>query len=150
MEKQKGRCVEEMSENQRAEFKGSRRNEYLKTLCAFANTDGEVIYIGMSDNDGSVGLKNVDNLLESLPNKIRHSLNIIPSVKEENINSVKVIKIDVPHSKVPISYKGNLYIRSGSTTQEVSGMELGNGFSVILYKDIYNKENLRKFGLNER
>jgi len=28
--------------------------------------------------------------------------------------------------------------------------ELGGGFSVIFYKDIYNKEHLRKLGLNER
>ncbi len=126
MEKQKGRDVEEMNENQRVEFKESWRDEYLKTLCAFANTDGGVMYIGMSDNGEPVGLKNVDSLLESLPNKIRHSLNIIPLVKEENIEGVKVIKIEIPHSEVPISYRGKFYIRSGSTTQEVSGMELVN------------------------
>ena len=28
--------------------------------------------------------------------------------------------------------------------------EFGNGFSVVFYKDIYNEENLRKLGLNER
>lgn len=113
-----------MNENQGIEFKESWRDDYLKTLCAFANTDGGVMYIGMSDNGEPVGLKNTDYLLESIPNKIRHSLNIIPSVKAEHIKDIEVIKIEIPPSEVPISYKGKFYIRSGSTTQEVSGMEL--------------------------
>ncbi len=113
-----------MRENQRIEFKESWRDEYLKTLCAFANTDGGLMYIGMSDNGEPIGLKNTDYLLETLPNKIRSSLNILPSVKTEHIKGIEVIKIEIPPSEVPISYKGKFYIRSGSTTQEVSGMEL--------------------------
>jgi len=124
MEKEEGRGMEEMKEYQRVEFKESWRDDYLKTLCAFANTDGGVMYIGRSDKGEPIGLKNTDYLLETLPNKIRHSLNILPSVKSEYIKGIEVIKIEIPFSEVPISYKGKFYIRSGSTTQEVSGMEL--------------------------
>ncbi len=113
-----------MRENQRVEFKESWRDEYLKTLCAFANTEGGLMYIGMSDKGEPIGLKNTDYLLETLPNKIRNSLNILASVKVEHIKGIEVIKIETPPSEVPISYKGKFYIRSGSTTQEVSGMEL--------------------------
>jgi ATP-dependent DNA helicase RecG len=124
MEKEEGRGMEEMKEYQRVEFKESWRDDYLKTLCAFANTDGGVMYIGRSDKGEPIELKNTDYLLETLPNKIRHSLNILPSVKSEYIKGIEVIKIEIPSSEVPISYKGKFYIRSGSTTQEVSGMEL--------------------------
>ena len=116
--------MEEMKESQTVEFKESWRDEYLKILCAFANTDGGVLYLGISDDGKPVGLKNVKQLLEILPNKIRNSLNIIPSVKVEKINSKEIIKIEISPSEVPISYKGRFYIRAGSTTQEVSGMEL--------------------------
>jgi len=113
-----------MRENQAVEFKESWRDDHLKTLCAFANTDGGVMYIGMSNDGEPVGLKNTDQLLETLPNKIKHNLNILASVKTESINGIEVIKIEVLPSEVPISYNGKFYIRSGSTTQEVGGMEL--------------------------
>lgn len=113
-----------MKESQNVEFKKSWRDEYLKILCAFANTDGGVLYLGISDDGKSVGLQNPEVLLEILPNKIRNNLNIIPSVKIENIEGKDIIKIKVSPSEVPISYNGKFYIRAGSTTQEVSGMEL--------------------------
>lgn len=113
-----------MKEGHTIEFKESWRDEYLKTLCAFANTDGGVLYLGISDKGDPVGLKNIKYLLESLPNKIRNNLNIIPSVKVERIKGKEVIKIEITSSEVPISYKGRFYIRAGSTIQEVSGAEL--------------------------
>ncbi len=111
-------------ESQKIEFKLNWRDEYLKTLCAFANTDGGSIYIGMSDKGEPVGLENADYLLETLPNKIRNSLNFLPSVKVEHIKNTEIIKIEIPPSEVPISYNGKYYIRSGSTTQELKGNEL--------------------------
>lgn len=113
-----------MRESQTVEFKESWRDEYLKILCAFANTDGGVLYLGLSDDGKPVELKKVRDLLESLPNKIRNNLNIIPSIEVEKMNDKEVIKIEISPSEVPVSYKGKFYIRAGSTTQEVSGMEL--------------------------
>lgn len=113
-----------MKESQNVEFKKSWRDEYLKILCAFANTDGGVLYIGISDSGEHVGLQNIKELLEILPNKIRNNLSIIPSVKVENIEGKDIIRIEISPSDVPISYNGKFYIRAGSTTQEVSGMEL--------------------------
>ena len=37
-------------ENQNIEFKQSWRDEYLKWICAFANTEGGTLYIGIKDN----------------------------------------------------------------------------------------------------
>ena len=36
-------------ENQDAEFKSTWRDEYLKWICAFANTKGGTLYIGVDD-----------------------------------------------------------------------------------------------------
>jgi ATP-dependent DNA helicase RecG len=47
----------EIQESQTVEFKESWRDEYLKTVCAFANTDGGVLYIGVNDNGKVVGVE---------------------------------------------------------------------------------------------
>lgn len=39
-----------MTESQTIEFKQIWKDEYLKTICAFANTDGGNLYIGLDDN----------------------------------------------------------------------------------------------------
>lgn len=39
----------EKVENHNIEFKKSWHDEYLKTVAAFANTDGGIIYIGYND-----------------------------------------------------------------------------------------------------
>lgn len=124
MEKKEIGGVEKVKESQNVEFKESWRDEYLKILCAFANTNGGILYLGVSDNGKALGLNNLKQLLEVLPNKIRSSLNIIPSVNVESIEGKEIIKIEVPPSEVPVSYNGKFYVRAGSTTQEVSGTEL--------------------------
>lgn len=37
-------------ESQFTEWKESWRNEYLKTICAFANTEGGTLTVGVDDN----------------------------------------------------------------------------------------------------
>ncbi len=58
-----------MKESQNLEFKSSWRDEYLKHICAFANTQGGRLLIGIDDHGNAVGLKNVEQLLEEIPNK---------------------------------------------------------------------------------
>ncbi len=110
-------------ESHSLEFKQSWRNEYLKVVSAFANTDGGVLFIGLDDKGNPVTLKNVKKLLEDIPNIIRNKLGIIPSVELDKEGAIK-ITID-PHS-VPISYNGKYYLRSGSTVQELKGKELAD------------------------
>ncbi len=112
------------SESQIIEFKTSWRDEYLKWICAFANTNGGKLLIGVDDNGVPVGVKDSKKLLEELPNKFRDILGIIPSVKLEKKKGKDVIAIVVEHSYAPISYHGRFYVRSGSTIQELRGRDL--------------------------
>ena len=66
----------EKVENHTAEFKQSWHDEYLKTVAAFANTEGGTIYIGYDDRGEVVGLEKSETkkMLEDLPNKIRSKL----------------------------------------------------------------------------
>jgi ATP-dependent DNA helicase RecG len=113
-------------EHQSIEWKQSWRDEYLKWICAFANTQGGTIIIGKDDTGSVVGVENAAKLLEDLPNKIRNALGIVASVNLETENGKPYIRIEVSSYDFPVSYHGKYYIRSGSTTQELNGSELNN------------------------
>lgn len=110
-------------ESQNIEFKQSWRQDCLKVITAFANSNGGMLIIGLDDNGNPVRLKNTKKMLEDIPNTIRHKTGIIPSVK---LSKEGTIKITIRSSSVPVSYNGKFYMRSGSTVQELQGRELAD------------------------
>ena len=113
-----------MDEKQNIEWKENWRDEYLKWVCGFANSQGGKIFIG-KDNEGNVsGLDNYQKLLEDLPNKIRDLLGVFVEVNLYEEDGKRYIEIIVPKYQVPIAYRGKYYIRSGSTKQELKGAAL--------------------------
>ncbi len=44
-------------ENQNIEFKTIWKDEYLKSICAFANAQGGTLFIGIEDNGDVIGIK---------------------------------------------------------------------------------------------
>jgi ATP-dependent DNA helicase RecG len=113
-------------ESQIIEWKESWRDEYLKWICAFANTQGGTMVIGKDDKGNIIGLDNAAKLLEDLPNKIRNALGIVPSVNLLSEDGKHYISVEIAPYDYPVSYHGKFYIRSGSTTQELGGNELTN------------------------
>src|SRR6056297_991103 len=113
-----------MIESQTTEFKPNWRDEYLKSISAFANTDGGKLFIGFDDRGNPLGVKNSKKLLEDIPNKIISKLGISPSVELIKKQNKEVIYISVQPAPTMISYNGKHYIRCGSTTQEINGIEL--------------------------
>jgi ATP-dependent DNA helicase RecG len=113
-------------EKQNIEWKESWRDDYLKTICAFANTEGGSLFIGRDDTGRVVGLGNSKKLLEDLPNKIRDLLGLVCEVKLQKQDGVDFIEIVVERFSVPISFRGKYYVRSGSTTQLLSGNSLND------------------------
>jgi ATP-dependent DNA helicase RecG len=113
-----------MNEQQNIEWKESWRDEYLKWICAFANTLGGTLWIGKSDNGAVKHLANYKSLLEDIPSKIKNHLGIICPVNLHEENGSKYLEITVQAYANPISYKGKYYKRSGSSTHELNGVEL--------------------------
>ena len=111
-------------ESQTVEFKESWRDSHLKIICAFANTDGGKLVVGVRDDGKIVGVKDSKKLLKTLPDKIRNKLGIIPSVSVMRKDGKEIIEIDVKPSLMPVSYDGKYYVRSGSTTAQLDGREL--------------------------
>ena len=116
--------MESKIETQNVEFKSGWRDEYLKVICAFSNSDGGVLLIGLSNDGKPAGVKNLRKLLEDLPNKIRNKLGVTPSVEVENRDETDIIKVTVEPQAVAVSYNGKYYLRSGSNNFELKGNEL--------------------------
>jgi len=106
-------------ENENIEFKLKWNDEHLKTICAFANSNGGELILGIDDKGIIEGVDNIENLLRDLHNKIRNKLNITPSISIEEKNGKEIFKIRVYPSGIPIYYEGRFFVRSGSTTQEL-------------------------------
>ncbi len=113
-----------MEESQNIEFKVSWRDEYLRWISAFANTQGGKLYIGVNDEGEVVGVKDVKRLMEELPNKIASVLGLVCDVKLLSKKGKNYIEIGVMPSNMPISYHGTYDVRSGSTKQELKGVAL--------------------------
>ena len=113
-------------ESQVVEYKRKWRDDFLKELCAFANSQGGTLYIGVEDDGSIAKLDNVQVLMENLPNKIHSNLGFYAEVNShtDDVTGWKFIAIVVEPQDEAISYEGKYYIRSGSTTQELRGHEL--------------------------
>ena len=82
------------------------------------------MYFGVDDDHEVVGLKNVDRLMEDIPNKIVTTMGIVVDVNLHELNGLEYIEVVVEPSNIPINYKGKYYYRSGSTMQELRGPAL--------------------------
>lgn len=115
-----------MKEHQSIEWKESWRDEYLKWICGFANSNGGKLYIGITDNGKISGIDNYSELLALLPNKFRDILGVFAEVNLKVEDSKHYLEIIVPRCDVPISLRGKYYVRIGSTLQELKGPALND------------------------
>ena len=113
-----------MKENQLIEFKESWRDEYVRYVSAFCNTNGGTLYIGIDDKGRVVGVERVEVLIEKLPNFIAQKTGIMPVVRLCETNGKEYVAIELQPSAMPISVHGKYYVRSGSVTSELQGNQL--------------------------
>jgi len=111
-------------EDQNQEFKQVWNDNCLKTICAFANTAGGKLYIGIDDEGNATGVKDAARYLDDIPNKTKDILGITPAVKIKKKAGKEIIEISVEPSSAPISYHGRFFTRSGSSSIEIKGHEL--------------------------
>ena len=111
-------------ESQNIEWKRSWRDEYLKWICGFANAQGGVLEIGRDDKGKVVGVSGVLRLLEEIPNKALSVLGILVDVNLKSEDGKEYLEIAVDGYPNPVSYKGDIYYRSGSTNQVLGGAAL--------------------------
>jgi len=104
------------TENTTVEFKEEINESVFKTISAFANKDGGIIYIGISDKKEIKGFEYTNNMLGDLTNKIVNLLGTHPQIDCIKVNKKDVLQIKIKKSTLPVSYKGKYYTRVGNTT----------------------------------
>ena len=122
-----------MPEHQNIEYKQSWHSlprlvgeDHLKTICSFANSQGGTLIIGKDDKGKTIGITDYKKLMDDLPNKIKNHLGITASVNLKTNKGNYFIEITVPSYSVAISLRGRYYIRTGSTTSELTGAALND------------------------
>ena len=111
-------------ESQNIEWKESWDDKYYKWMCAFANSQGGKLYIGIDDKGVVKGISGVEKLLEDIPNKAKAQMGIMADVNLLEEDGKVYLEIVVDAYPNPISLRGKYYYRSGSTTQELVGPAL--------------------------
>ncbi len=96
----------------------------MDTICAFANTNGGVMYIGKDDSGKVKGVENSKVLLTDIPSKISNILGFSPDVRLKNEKRKEYIEIKVKPQLTGIALRGKFYLRSGSSTVELKGPQL--------------------------
>ena len=114
-------------EGMNVEFKKQFTKDTIRTIIAFANTNGGKLYIGIDDNSNAVGLENPDAELLMLTNSIRDSvkpdITLFTSSKIEIVDDKQIIVIEVQKgtaSPYYLSEKGirpsGVYVRQGASS----------------------------------
>jgi len=113
-------------EKHNIEYKKIWEDKYLKWVCAFANTAGGKIYIGINNDKEIVGVKNVKKLSEDIPNKTRDVLGVVCAVNilSDSESEKNYLEITVEPYPYPVNYYGEYYYRSGSSTLLLTGAAL--------------------------
>ena len=117
-------------EDLHTEFKEA-KNELPKdlfdTICAFLNTDGGTVYLGIKDDGQIVGIDDdaVSDLKIDIANLSNNDQKLNPPYllfpKSVEIEGKTIIRLDVPLSSQVHQHKGNIYLRSEDGDYRISG-----------------------------
>ena len=108
------------------EFKRSMPSDLGREICAFANTTGGVILIGVDDAGTAVGVRE-HNRLKSQVQSIARSADPPVAVEVASEGGVLCVTVPQQHGK-PYSFGGRFYIREGATCQQMSRDEIRDFF----------------------
>ncbi len=108
------------------EFKRSLTSNIGREICAFANSAGGKILLGVSDSGEIIGISD-NNRLRSQIQTIARSADPPIRVEMESIDSVISVNIP-PQNRKPYSFQGKYYLREGANSQQMSRDELAEFF----------------------
>ncbi len=115
-------------ETEKVELKEIYTNNLKKEVIAFANTNGGVIYISVSDSGEVVGVENVDDIAGQIASSMRDSIkpDIMMSISIEILeeNSDDIIKITIDEGARKPYYIGDKGLKS-------SGVFVRQGTSAV-------------------
>ena len=115
-----------LGESQTLEFKKSVTKELGKEICAFANSSGGKVLIGVADNGNIHPLSDMNRLSSDIQN---HARNCEPPISIMVETTSQIIMIHVPSSQdKPHASRGIFYIREGASSQRMSRSQIREYF----------------------
>lgn len=124
-----------MNEDAQTEFKRELTKDCMKTVVAFSNTAGGIMYIGIDDNGTPVGVKDTDSVslktVQLLSDTIRPDVKMTTSVDNIEMDGKNIVKIDVregPSKPYYLREKGmrpeGVYVRMGPSSIQASDAQI--------------------------
>src|SRR3989338_3225773 len=112
-------------ESETLEFKQTFGREVIETVCAFANSHGGAVLIGIDDRGAVKGVQAGRNVLTDWANQISQGTGLHPSVPTGRMKGEGGVRILVHESRIkPVLFHGKAYKRSGSTTRQMNVEEI--------------------------
>ncbi|MBK8575371.1 MAG: putative DNA binding domain-containing protein [Elusimicrobia bacterium] len=112
-------------ESETLEFKEAFGKHVFETVCAFGNSRGGTILIGVNDRGELKGISAGKEILKDWANQISQVTGLHPSFQMIAIHQKTIVVIRVNESRIkPVMFHGKAYERSGSTTRQMSFEEL--------------------------
>lgn len=112
-------------ESETVEFKRKINDKCIESICAFSNTFGGKLVIGISDNLKIIGVIDPEEELRKLSDMIS---SMIPSVvirtEVLKIDSTNVIIVEVERSSNLHSFRNIAYVRAGRNNKPINPQEL--------------------------
>ena len=117
------------------EFKESMNSSIGKDICAFANSSGGKIIIGVEDKTNKVIGYHLTNSDRSKVQDIARNMNPSFSVQIEQIKNLAIIFVAEGKNK-PYTVGGHFYLRYGANSQQLNRDEI---------RELFQRENLISF-----
>ncbi len=119
-------------ESENTEYKCTITEGIYKSVIAFANTSGGVIYVGYDDNGEAIGLDDVDNVYTQITNAIRDGISPdVTMFTKYTLQKNNTILIEVSEGTAKPYYlksKGikpsGVYVRQGASSVQASGEQI--------------------------
>lgn len=116
-----------LTENLTTEFKREYTSDTVKTIIAFANTDGGTVYIGVADDGSIAGVEDAGGTMLRMSNAIRDSIKpdvtLFVDYRQELVEGKTVLKVSVQKgTSCPYYLAGKgirpegVYVRQGASS----------------------------------
>jgi ATP-dependent DNA helicase RecG len=119
------RTQTDLREGDQVEFKEMYNDKCLEDICAFANTRGGVLLIGVDDKGKAVGVPKSDAFMQKVASAISTTLGVAPRMDWQTMDVAEVLVVSVQATDWLVACKGRHLVRVGSTNRELSREEIG-------------------------
>jgi ATP-dependent DNA helicase RecG len=116
-------------ESEKVEFKVSFGKETIESLCAFANSKGGSVFIGIDDKGRIKGVESNQESIQNWINQIKNSTypSIIPDSEEYILEGKTIVTLSIISYPVkPVSFKGKYYKRKHNSNHLMDLAEIAN------------------------